>query len=298
MLLTIIKNMLRDLIESFQISFATSNLRTHDVLKYSVAAVVLYIGAGSAYILGVTLGLPSVIVTSLNHSSITHLLGQASLVGMLALSFFKILYLLTNGLFILLNILICRYYFAQKRPQGWRQPSVARLMRRMNNAIHQGRSYRKSFIMIRWTLTLVFLYFMFFKLENNAIATTPSMILVFLMAIAPGLFFVIGALSDNRDADIKAHGDLLALPKRTKLIVLVALWICMLLGLMRSSAMMHGAEVHYKFGEKVCGLAPMMPIYGGDLYFDRVSYNFVVVADGKITFYIAHQMSQEPPACL
>ena len=298
MLLTIINNMLRYIIESFQLSVATSNLRIHDVFKYSIAAVILSIGDGSAYILGVALGLPPVIVTSFNHSSITHLLGQVSFVGVVALSWLKILYILTNVLFVSLNFLICKFYFGWKRTGGLRHPSVARLQRHMNNAVHAGRSYRKSFVIIRWALTVVFLYFMFFDFGSQAIRATPTTMLVFSWSIMLGLVYVRRAMSDSREADLKAHGDLLASSKRVKVIVLVALWICMVLGMMRSAAMMYGAEVHYNFGEKACRLAPMMPIYGGDLYFDRVSYNFVVVANGKITFYVAHQSSNAAPTCL
>ena len=190
--------MLRYIIESFQLSVATSNLRIHDVFEYSIAAVILYIGAGSAYILGGALGLPPVIVTSLNHSSITHLLGQVSFVWVVALSLFKVLYILTNGLFISLNFLICKFYFGWKRPRGLRHPSVARLQRRMNHAVHAGRSYRKSFVIIRWALTLVFLYLMFFDFGNQAIATTPTRMLVFSLPIMLGLLYVISAMSDSR----------------------------------------------------------------------------------------------------
>ena len=210
----------------------------------------------------------------------------------------KVSNLLVSGLFIFLNFLICKLHFGRKRPQGLRHPSVLRLQRRMDNAIFHGRAFRKPALLMRIVLTLVFLVLIFFNVENRTVVTTPTRAFAYISVIILGLLSIFGSMSAYRVAAGVTRRGFLASPEDRRFGILAVLWVCLLFGMARSFAMMHGPTVYYTFGEEVCRLAPMMPIYGGDLYFDRESYNFVVVADGKISFYVPHLSSQEAPACI
>ncbi|MDT0682610.1 hypothetical protein RM543_07930 [Roseicyclus sp. F158] len=268
-----------------------------EVLACAVAAFALYVAAGSAYILGVLLGLPAVVVTSLNHTSITHLFGQATFGAVLAFTFFKLSKVIVNGVLIFTNFLLCKYYYGGRRPRGLDDPTVARLQRRMDSAVIEGRAYGKSAIIARASITIVFMYLMFFQIDLTQTITTLARALGYALIWLLGSMFVFSSMLAYRVLDGRTCREFLSSPEGRGFGVLLALWIIFLIGTVRSSSMMHGPTFHYSPEEKVCRLAPMMPVYGGDLYFDQQSNNFVIINDGKILLHVPH-LTSEAPSCV
>jgi hypothetical protein len=291
-------NIWRTNVASFPLLKAVSSLRPSELVTYALLAFAIYVGAGSAYVLGVLFGLPSVIITSINHATIAHLFGQITFLAIMAVSLFKVSQLFVRGILFQSNFTICKFYYGPKRPRGLRHPAVARLQRRMNSSVVEGRSFGKTALVTRIFLTLAFLIFVFFPIQNSEVPTSILSLSTLFVVIPLSLIAVFGSLSAYRVAAGRTHRDFFASFEGKSFAVLAILWFCLLVGMARSFSMMHGSALSYAFEGKVCSLAPMMPIFVGELFFDQDSKNFVIMSDGRISFFIPHFSARHAPSCI
>ncbi len=268
------------------------------VMTSAALAIALYIGGSGAYILGFVIGLPWSVATLFNHATIVHLTGQLTFMALVILALFKVSRLLSMGALIHWNFMVCKFRLGPKRPGGLRDSAVSRLQRQMNNAVVEGRSHRRIVLGLRIVIVVVFCVFTFFKIETSSSTTTPQNVGLYSMIILAGVMGFTGSMSAYRVAEKQTHGEFLSTPRGRQLAVVTALFLCMVLGMARTFTMMQGPAVYYSSERGVCQLAPMMPVYGGDLYFERENSNFVVISSNKIAFYIPRLSSKTPPACI
>lgn len=262
-------------------------------LTFIVLAFALYVGAVGAYIFGVMLSLPWPVAMLINYKTAAHLTGQLLFMSVIVLTLFKLSDSFAIGAFTGWNFLFAKFYLGPKRPRGLRNPAVARLQRRMDSSVIEGRSYKGIFFIFRIATVIVFCALTFFKTESRAGASSiPHALPVF--AIILGVFSILAAIRLGEGKLDKFFGS----PEGRRVAVMSALILSMTLGIARTLTSLQGPTVYFSSEGNVCRLAPMMPVYGGDLYFDRETYNFVVVSSGRITFFIPHPISKEVPACL
>ncbi len=211
---------------------------------------------------------------------------------------FKVSRLIVTGGVIWWNFLICKFHLGPKRPRGLRDPTVARLQRRMNNAVVEGRSHGRVVLVGRIIITLVFCVSTFFTIVTDPLPIELSSFALHYMIVMGAIIAIFGSMSAYRVSISRTHREFVSSLEGRKLSGVTALFLCMIFGMVRTFTMMQGPTVIYSLGPEVCQLAPMMPVYGGDLYFDRESSNFVVISSDKIAFYIPHANSQKVPACI
>lgn len=288
----------RTIIRDIPILKSISEMSSREVLSAAIFALALYFGASGAYVLGFVVGLPNSLSTLINHATIMHLTGQLTFIALLMLVLFKVSRLIITGLLVFWNFLICKFRVAPKRPRGLRDHAVARLQRRMNNAVMEGRTHGKTILVARIAVVLLFCGSTFFTIVEETFTSHPSVVVRNISIFFGGLLAITGALSAYRVATSQTHKEFFCSPQGRKLAVVTALFLCMVLGMVRTFTMMQGPTVSYSWGHEVCHLAPMMPVFGGDLYFDRDSSNFVVMSSNKINFYIPHLTSKGAPACI
>jgi hypothetical protein len=265
---------------------------------YAALAFALYVGGSAAYVLGVVVGLPPPIATLITPATIVHLSGQLTFIALIFFALFKVSRLVVTGLAFFSNFLICKFYFGLRRPRGLRDPAVARLARRMDKAALEGRLQGRVIFGFRIVIALAFCAFTFFRIEASSFTTHPSRAMLYVTIFVGGVMAILGSMSAYRVAVSRSHGEFLNSSEGRKLAVVTALFLCMIFGMARTFTMLQGPTVYYSFGREVCQLAPMMPVYGGNLYFDRESSNFVVMSSDKIALYIPHLTSQKTPACI
>jgi len=271
---------------------------TGQVLTLAVLGFALYVGGSGAYILGVVVGLPWSVATLINNASIVHLTGQLTFMVLIMLALFKVSRLLSTGALIQWNFMVCKFCLGPKRPRGLRNPAVSRLQRQMNNAVVEGRSHRRIVLVMRILIVGAFCLFTFFKIETSSSTATPQKVVLYSMIVIVGAMGFMGSMSAYRVAEKKTHREFVSTPEGRRLAVVMALFLCMILGIARTFTMMQGSAVYYSSERGVCQLVPMMPVYGGDLYFERENSNFVVISSNRIDFYIPHRPSNTAPACI
>ncbi|MFD1160744.1 hypothetical protein [Roseovarius aestuarii] len=273
-------------------------LKAGEVLTFGALFFALYVGGTGAFLLGVVFGLPSSVVTLINHATIVHLSGQLTFIALIIFALFKVSRLFVIGSVVFFNFLICKFYFGLRKSRGLRDPVVARLQRRRNKAVVEGRSYGAFVFGVRIIMVLVFSISTFLPIETGSFITYPSRIALYYTILFGGIMAILGLLSAYRVADKRTHREFFNSPEGWKLAFVATLFLCMVFGMARTFTMMQGPTVRYALGAEVCQLAPMMPVYGGNLYFDRESYNFVVISSDKIAVYVPHQASKKAPACI
>lgn len=274
------------------------DMGTGQVLTLAVLGFALYVGGSGAYILGVVVGLPWSVATLINNASIVHLTGQLTFMVLIMLALFKVSRLLSTGALIQWNFMVCKFCLGPKRPRGLRNPAVSRLQRQMNNAVVEGRSHRRIVLVMRILIVGAFCLFTFFKIETSSSTATPQKVVLYSMIVIVGAMGFMGSMSAYRVAEKKTHREFVSTPEGRRLAVVMALFLCMILGIARTFTMMQGSAVYYSSERGVCQLVPMMPVYGGDLYFERENSNFVVISSNRIDFYIPHRPSNTAPACI
>lgn len=274
-----------------------SKMSGQEKFLFTAVILVLYISAGSFYILGTLVGLPSVIVASMHQATVVYLLGQLSFMVVMAVALFKISQLIINGVFFFWIFCISKFYLAPKRPRGLRHPTVVRLQLRMNSAVVEGRMYANIIFWIRISATALFIALVFFPIEGEII-TSPSRISLMAIIFFGGITAILATLSVYRVGAGKTHREFFASPLGAKFGVVGALYFFMILGVLRSTSMMYGPVIYYHFKTDICELAPMVPVNDGHLYFDRDSQNFIIMSDGKIFYYIPHYASLQKPDCI
>ncbi|RBW41080.1 hypothetical protein DS901_18455 [Loktanella sp. D2R18] len=269
-----------------------------DVLTCAVLVLALYAGGNAAYILGIVLGLPAPIATLINHASIVHLSGQLTFMALIIFALFKITRLIIVGLVFQWIFMICKFRYGPKKPRGLRGPTLVRLQRRMLNAVVEGRSYGRVVFGGRIIAVLAFCLSTFFSIANEEFTTQLISLSVVYTILFGGFIAITGSMSAYQVATSRTHREFINSAEGRKLAVVTTLFLCMLLGMARTFTMIHGPTLSYSFGNEVCHFAPMMPVYGGNLYFDHESSSFVVLSSNKIVFYMPHRTSQKPPACI
>lgn len=291
-------NSRHQIFEDFPLLKSLLDLNAPQLVSFAALALALYIGGSTAYVLGVVVGLPSTITVLINHATIVHLSGQLTFMALVIFTLFKVSRLIVTGLIFVWFILIFKYQYGRKRPRGWRHPAIARLQRRMNNAVVEGRSHGIVILGARIAIAFVFCFSTFLTIVDGSFITYPSRILLNSTIFFGGLIAITGSMSAYRVAAGRTHKEFFNSTEGRNLAIAIALFVCMVFGMIRTLTMMQGSTVYYSFGGEVCQLAPMMPVYGGNLFFDRESYNFIVVSDNKIAFYIPHPASQKAPICI
>ena len=245
--------------------------------------------------LGVLAGLPASILTSVNNETIAYLFGQLNLILLIALFSLKISRLIVTGIFIQWNFLVCKVYLGPKRKRGLRHPTVQRMQRRLNNAVVAGRRHKWPILFLYSLITFLLIASTFFQIENRHVLTTPTRAMVFSIIVFGGLMAILGTMVAYRVGSGRTHSEFFSSNEGRSVALVAIIWLCMLFGMARSFSMMHGPTVNYSFENGVCQLTPMMPIYGGDLFFDRDSYNFLVLKNGRIAFYVPHTTPKAAP---
>lgn len=268
------------------------------VLTLAALGLALYVGGSGAYILGVVVGLPWSVATLINHATMVHLTGQLTFMILIILALVKVSRLLSMGALITWNSMVCKFGLGPKRPRGLRSPAVARFQRKMNNAVVEGRSHRRIVLGIRIIIVVAFCVVTFFKIETGSVSTTPENLVLHFMIILGGAIGFLGSMAAYRVAEKITHREFMSTPEGRRLAVVTALFLCMILGMTQTFFMMEGPAVYYSSELGVCQLVPMMPVYGGDLYFERENSNFVVVSSSRIVFFIPHLSSNTAPACI
>lgn len=274
------------------------NLSAGQLLTLAALGFTLYVGGSGAYILGVVVGLPWSVATLINHATIVHLTGQLTFMVLIILALFKVANLFSTGALIQWNFMVCKFGLGPKRPRGLRDPAVSRLQRQMNNALVEGRSHMRIALGMRIVIVFAFCLFTFFKIETSSVTTTLQTLVIYSMIIFCGVIGFLGSMAAYRVAEKKTHKEFVSTPEGRRLAVVTILFVCMILGMARTFTMMHGPVVYFSSERGVCQLAPMMPVYGGDLYFEREDSNFVVISSNRIAFYIPRLPSLAEPACI
>jgi hypothetical protein len=268
------------------------------VMTWAAVAFALYVGGSAAYVLGVIVGLPSQIATLINHATVVHLSGQLTFITLIIVALFKVSRLIVVGLVFFWNFVICKFYLAPKRPRGLRNPVVLRLQRRMNNAVVEGRTHGRVIFFLRILIALAFCVHTFLPIVTGSVTTQPYRIVQYSTFFGGGLLAIVFSMSAFGVFASRTLTEFFNSPQGRKLAVVTLLYFCMVFGMARAFTMMQGPTVYYTLGLEVCQLAPMMPVYGGNLYYDRETFNFVVLSSDKIAFYIPHLTSQKAPACI
>ena len=288
----------RGITEALRYFEAISQMSLREILSYATVALVLYISAGSAYILGFLAGLPVVLISMVNHATTLHLFGQLTFMVVIGFSLFKVSQLFGRGVFVMWTFTICKFCIGPKKPRGLRDQGVQRLQRRMNNAIAEGRAFRWEILLIRIAITGLFTAIIFFPITIDDIFVSAGSAFGFLTFFLLSFMAFFASLSAYRVGSGQSHRDFFTSPDGRKFVVTAALFLCVFVGWARSSSTMYGPTVNYSTEGSICEVAPMMPVYGGNLYFDQKSRNFVVISDGKISFYVPHVTSQNAPICI
>jgi hypothetical protein len=273
------------------------NINTEKVLTLAALTFALYAGGSASYVLGVAIILPSSVATLINSTTIVHLTSQLTFMAVFVFALFKVSRLIVVGMAFFGQFLICKFYFGPKRPGGLRHPTVNRLQRRMYNAVVEGRSYSLFIFWVRIIIVTGTCLLTFFSFASTAIVTQPKTFLFFSTVLLMPITAIFGSMFAYR-VHKRTLKEFFSSSEGRKLVVVTTLFVCMVLGMARTLAMMQGPTVFYSLGPEFCQLAPMMPVYGGNLYFDRQSSNFVIMSSNKIAFYIPHRSSQMVPICI
>jgi hypothetical protein len=268
------------------------------VLSTAVIVISIYLSAGTAYILGVVLSLPPAIISLFNHATFVYLLGNLTFMAVLLVILVKISRQIVLANFFFFNFLIVKFKVASKRKGGILHPSVTRLKSRLDKAIIEGKSFRIGVLSIQIALALLCWAPMFFAIPREGWVTTPWSAMFYTTFVFLGFIAIVGTLSAFRVGMQKNTMNFFSTTDGRRLVIWTALFVLVLIGMLRSLTMMWGWTVNHHSADASCALAPMMPLQAGDLYFDQQSSNFVVISSGRVLFSVPHMELGKVPACI
>ncbi|MFD1196320.1 hypothetical protein ACFQ3C_16740 [Seohaeicola saemankumensis] len=271
------------------------NLTTSQPFSFGVIFVALYLGAISAYLLGVAITLPQAIVTIINQSSIIHLTTQITFVMILAISLTKVLHPLLVGALFLWNQLVRDFQLGRNRKRTIRKAAFYRLEYRRNRQVVEGRAFRKLINFQKSIIISLILLALLFNIDDNANPAFGIFAMLFFPIIFLPIITILATLNSYRATEVKSKSEFLTSQAGAQFIISMCLLAFFFLGIGRTVSIIYGPNVFYNLPNGVCRLAPMMPVFGGALYFHQESEHFVIIENGDIAFYIPRLGSSGAP---
>ncbi|MGH1467202.1 MAG: hypothetical protein ACRBBQ_17760 [Cognatishimia sp.] len=275
-----------------------TSITLRNLFAHTVTFIALIIGWSTAYTLGIVLRLPWSIASLINHSSIVHLTSQLTLFAFLFWALFKISFLPLHALIGFFNFLYCHYYLGIRRPHGLRDPVISRVFGRRTKAIVEGRWGKWALIVLRCFLVAAFFYLAFFRTEVDVVSVDQQRVNITNWVFMFGVFGFVCTMAAYNVAGRQSHFDFFGTVVGRQTLLLASLFFCTYLGMMRVTTMLMGPTMAYSTDYGVCHLAPMMPVYGGKMYFDRETLNFLVFSADSHIFAIPYPPSLLSPKCL
>ena len=267
------------------------------ILSFGLVVVVIYIGSVAAFTLGILLILPPVVASSANSATLLHITGQVTLLATLAAVLYRISQLLVRGFAFFGVFLLCKYHYGRIHKRRLDSPSVSRLQQRLNNAIAEQRVLRRTQVIARLLLVFSAIFPIFFSFETGSIIVSWRGAFIALSLPPLGLIAVAGTLVAYRVGSQRTYIDFFQSTEGRQLLTAAAFFLLMFLGSLRALSMMYGPAFNYIGVVGECRLAPVVPIQGGSLYFDKASSNFLVLDGGKPVFLVPGVGSQGLPEC-
>jgi hypothetical protein len=196
---------------------------------------------------------------------------------------FKVSRPLVQGALFSRNFLICKFYIGPKKKDGLRDVAVMRLQRRLNYKAIE----RKRFIFIAALIcALLFIHFTFLRISSEFVTIYAISFLLLFSAFSFLVMFLLGSISALNDADDRPFTAFIKTTKGMNIFVSVCLAACAILGASHTLIKIHGPLLYYPVQDRICAVSPMMPVYGGDLYYERSRGYFLVISSGRVNFVI------------
>lgn len=291
-------NFLEEIQKSIPAAGIFKTMKASELLSLGIIIFALYLGAASAFILGVTISLPRSVAAMMNQTTFLHLTAQFTFILILAFSFFRVMNLFVVGLIIFRNQIIRKSLLFKYRKNVRSKVAVYRHERRLNLRVAEGKSFTKLSLSLKTFLTSTICFILFFKTESEPLIYID----IFAAGLLPFLFLpfiaIFGTLSAHRVMEKKSFTQFFGSHSGVKLAISVSLTFFLVLGVIRLIGSMYGPTVFFKASAGFCRLSPIMPVFGGSLYFNQESENFVVIDNGEIIFAIPRFGSSSDPCTL
>jgi hypothetical protein len=268
------------------------------IFALGIIIFMLYLGAGSAYLLGAIVALPLPISRLFNGETFGYLYTQAAFIGLCSFALFKISRVIVVGLVVLVVNWITEFQIRSKRRRKYRKEVLWRVTKKQNKAIFEGRAFAKSIFLICVALVIAFSIVVFFSTTEETFPITIWGFFLSLTILMGGSMALVSVPATFDFGFRLKREEFIRSPLGIGILTSVGLFLFFNLGAWRMHSMMYGETVFFVVGEERCELAPMLPVFGGDLYYERRALNFVIISGGEIIVYLPSRYSSGPPPCL
>ena len=274
------------------------NSTVSQLLSLGVILVALYLGAISAYLLGVVITLPQTVTTIINQTSIIHLTTQLTFIMILAVSLSKVLHPLLVGLLFLWNQLVRDFLLGRNRKnriEDVARSAQYRLEQRRNRQVVEGRAFNKLIVFLKFLIISTILFILLFNIDENASPVFGIFAMLFLPFMFLPIITILATVNSYRVTNEGPKLKFFASQTGAQFTISICLLAFFFLGVGRTISLIYGPTVYYNLPNGACRLAPMMPVFGGSLFFHQESENFVIIENGDIAFYIPRLGSRIAP---
>lgn len=274
-----------------------TDISAAEFLRLSLIAAVVILGAAGAYLLGVLFAVPWAVARLFNEATLLHIAGDLTLLVAVGWSFFKISHLAITGLYSLWLFLLCKFIIGRKYERGLRNPIVSRYQFGRFRRFLVGK--KKLILFGQVCLTVIFLYSLFFNFSNEPIVVVPNISKLFSTILFGGIpLAIFGTLAAFQVGSKISHREFLLTSDGRLLLILVFLLVIAVLGTWRTYALSASKAFHFPTEFGTCELAPMFPVFGGNLFFEKQSQSYVVFDNLGRGMYWRKRSDLAPPACL
>lgn len=287
----------KDILDSFEFPKRFMEISLRELVCLLCVAIIILFGASGAYLLGVLFVVPMPIARLFNESTLLHIAGDLSLLVVVGWSFYKISWLAITGLYVWWLFILCKFIIGPKYDGGLRNPVVARYQ---FGRVRRFLVKRKKEILIgRLFLTMIFLYSLFFRFSDGEFIVQPGIWTLIYVSLFGGIpLAIFGTLAAFKVGSRISLREFIRTSEGRLLFVITVLFMIAIIGAWRTFALTAADMFHYPTETGTCQLAPMFPVFGGDLFFEKQSQSYIVLDKQNRGFYWREQSNLPTPSCL
>lgn len=267
-----------------------------DLFAATLAIAWIALGSTGAYILGFAIAFPWAIVRLFNSETIGHLTGDLLFIILLGWTFFKFSQPIIVGLIAFYLFGIAKFFVGPKYLGGTMSPQAQKYKRiKLRKII---KKHEVALVLMRALISVIFIYLVFFSSSHTNSILTPLQAFSFFalpIVIVFGILATLNANSDRRGGSFfrDFHN-----PVMRSQFILLGLLVFVWLGMLRAMGMVAPSSFTLSTDLGVCELAPMFPVNGGDLYYERKSASYIIFGSLQNGIFLKQDLNPIAPKCL
>jgi hypothetical protein len=268
-----------------------------ETISLILISVQISLGCLGAYILGVALSFPWVIVRLFNHETILHLTSGFFLLAVIWWACFKLSRLLILGLCVFWIFLIAKFRVGPKFKRGVHSRQASRfqslkLRRILSKDV-------KLFLVAQLAIsTTVIIGSILSSIDFDFVGPASGVNMWFFHLQFVFLMAIIGPLAAYGVGGRVSHYEFFLSPYGRGHIALVGLFFFSVLGSLDIGAKTSSVAFKFSTESGVCEVVLLFPVYGGNLFFDRVSQSFIIMEGLSHAIFLENELLNIAPSCL